>query len=566
MKQAKKRNLFRKILKYILWGILVFILAFTLYFFMAVRIQPPEIVNQSALETDVTEISEGLFAAGNSRYRQSESGIHELYAEGDAFERGVHAGKLTKALVQKQEEAFTDEIKQMIPSETYLKFLKYMIAWFNRNIHDYIPDEYLHEIYGVSFAASGEFSYIGSNYERILNYHGAHDIGHALNDLAMVGCTSFSVRGSETADGSMILGRNFDFYVGDRFAEDKIVAFYNPSQGHRFVTVVWGGFIGVVSGMNDRGLTLTMNAAKSEIPLKAAAPVSLIAREILQYAETIEQAYEIAKKRQAFVSEAFMIGSQHNKRTAIIEITPKTVALFDPGTERVIGPNHFQSEALKNTESNVENIRESSSFYRYERMNELLDENPKTDYRKAADILRNRFGKKGENIGLSNEKAINQLIAHHSVIFKPDELKFWISTSPFQLGKYVCYDLDSVFSSFPNMTVNREIYEEAYIVPPDSFLCNGGFDRFELYKSLKKKIQKYTADTESSAYRADLPEALIASNPEYFYAYELAGDYCAEYEQYENAETYYLKALEKEISTLPEKKRIQNKIEDIPGD
>jgi predicted choloylglycine hydrolase len=533
---------------------------------MAVRIEPPEIADQSALLIERREISKGLFAAGNSRYRQSESGLHELYLEGEPFERGVHKGKLTKALVQKQEEAFTDEIKKMIPSEGYLKFLKYMIAWFNRNIQDYIPDEYLHEIYGVSFAASDQFSYIGSNYERILNYHAAHDIGHALNDLAMVGCTSFSVRGSETPDGNMIIGRNFDFYVGDRFAEDKIVAFYKPSQGHGFVTVVWGGFTGVVSGMNDRGLTLTMNAAKSDIPLKAAAPVSLIAREILQYAETIEQAFEIAKKRRAFVSEAFMIGSQKDKRTAIIEITPKTVALFDPGTERVIGPNHFQSEALKDTESNLENIRESSSLYRYQRMHELLDENPTTDYLRAADILRNRFGKNGENIGMGNEKAINQLIAHHSIIFKPDELKFWVSTNPFQLGKYVCYDLDSVFARFPTMKENKEIYEEEFTIPTDSFLYNGGFERFELYKELKKAIQDYTKSSENSDFQQDIVETLIASNPEYFYAYELAGDYCVEYEHYKSAKTYYLQALKKEISTLPEKERIQNKIEDISGD
>ena len=32
-------------------------------------------------------------------------------------------------------------------------------------------------------------------------------------------------------DSSMIIGRNFDFFVGDKFAEDKIVAFFNPSNG-----------------------------------------------------------------------------------------------------------------------------------------------------------------------------------------------------------------------------------------------------------------------------------------------------------------------------------------------
>ena len=66
----------------------------------------------------------------------------------------------------------------------------------------------------------------------------------------------------------MIIGRNFDFYVGDKFAEDKIVAFFHPAAGYKFMTVTWGGFIGAVSGMNDQGLTVTINADKDKHPFR----------------------------------------------------------------------------------------------------------------------------------------------------------------------------------------------------------------------------------------------------------------------------------------------------------
>ena len=51
---------------------------------------------------------------------------------------GVVNGKLTKELIFKQEKAFVDHIGEMIPSESYLDFLKYFIRFFNRDIDEYI--------------------------------------------------------------------------------------------------------------------------------------------------------------------------------------------------------------------------------------------------------------------------------------------------------------------------------------------------------------------------------------------------------------------------------------------
>ena len=83
---------------------------------------------------------------------------------------------------------------------------------------------------------------------------------------------------------------------------------------------------------------------------------------------------------------------------------------------RLICTNHYQSEEFSKDERNMENIRTSDSPYRFARLTELINEDLPIDVSKAASILRNRKGVGGAELGLANEMAINQFIAHHSVI------------------------------------------------------------------------------------------------------------------------------------------------------
>ncbi len=553
----------KKILLGIVGFIFVAIAGFSIYFWIVTQTQQPKVTNQDVLSLKREKVDSNFYRIKDNWLKESESGLWELYVEGKPFERGVINGKLAKELIRKQEDIFVDQIKKLVPSDFYLTFLKYFVAWFNRNLEDHIPNQFKREIYGVSHSASEKYGFIGNKYERILNYHAAHDIGHALQEKGMVvGCTSFSTWENRSADGSLLIGRNFDFYVGDAFAEDKLINFYKPDSGHHFMMVSWGGMIGTVSGMNQKGLTVTLNAAKSSVPTAAAPPISILAREILQYASNIDEAYALAKKRQTFVSEQIMIGSLEDGTTATIEKSPEQTSLYKAPDDRdyLVCSNHFKSDAFADNPQNIEQINHSTSGYRNKRMKELIQKQETIDYRNAARMLRDQKGLNGKDIGWGNPKAINQLIAHHSIIFKPAEQLVWVSTNPYQLGAYVAYDLDAIFGKYKGLAQKKEITVDSLRIPPDDFLTSGQYNKYLQFQSMKNTIEEITGNPEPEL-PSGFEEKFIRTNPSFYKVYALLGDYYRKSNQTQKAVSYYETALEKVIPKTKIEESIQQKLE-----
>jgi len=381
--------------------------------------------------------------------------------------------------------------------------------------------------------------------------HGAHDIGHALQDLMLVGCTSFAAWDTKTADGNLLIGRNFDFYAGDAFADEKIVAFVNPDKGKKFMMYTWGGMIGVVSGMNEAGLTVTINAGKSKIPLIAKTPISLVAREILQYASNTTEAIAIAKKREVFVSESIMMGSASENKAILIEVSPKNFGVYEvSNSDQLICSNHFQSNAYSDDSRNAEAIEESHTLYRYERMQELLNKSDPLVPERAAEILRNKEGLNGIKLGLGNEKAINQLLAHHGIIFQPNERKLWVSANPYQLGAFMAYDLDEVFKKFEKGNQLESVMNFSETIPEDDFLKTKQFRDYETFRKLYNELHSQVENDENVTDASF--EELVTLNPDFWKAYALAGNYYFKQKNYKQALLHFKQAKSREVTTTPD--------------
>ena len=519
---------------------------------VALELEPP-IVEEVDFNQDAIELSDDVRFLGNNWYGQNESGLWEAYIVGKPYERGRVFGLLAEKEIVSQEDAFVGQVQKLVPSETFLKALKYGVVFFNRDLDKHVTEELQKEIYGVSNSFADKYDFIGEKYSRILNYHAAHDIGHALQDLSIVGCSSFAVWNQYSEDSSLVVARNFDFYMGDEFAKNKLVLFVKPDDGYAFASITWAGFMGVVSGMNEHGLTVTLNAAKSEVPNGAKTPISILAREILQYARNIEEAYEIAKSKETFVSESILIGSSEDKAAAIIEKSPDRIDMFRPSDSKLICTNHYQSEEFRNDQINLTNIKNSDSDYRFQRLTQLLELDSAINPISSVEILRNQKGVDGAELGMGNPKALNQLLAHHGIVFQPEKRLMWISANPFQLGDFYCYDLNEVFSSSSN---GPFVSVDSLKIEADPFLNSEDYEGFLRYKELKNRLFENIALGREIEWTPELESEFISSNPESYVTYFMLGDYYLEQGQKQKAKQFYELSLSKEVASNQEREKI----------
>ncbi|MBQ8018939.1 MAG: choloylglycine hydrolase [Paludibacteraceae bacterium] len=532
-----------------------------LFVYTSFHVVPTPHIGKIALADSVVNKNDSIRTLGNNWAKKIGDDIYVCYTEGNPETRGYAYGALLPDLMSYQKRALLRRMEETVEGEWYRKFLCQFVRFYNSGIQEYLTDEQCRELYGLSLADSHDFDDLADPYELQLNLHAAHDIGHAMQDYMLVGCSSFVLNGEKTKDSSLLFGRNFDFYCGDEFAETKVLSICKPDSGYAFASVTWGGMLGVLSGMNEKGLAVCINASKLDIPKSVAMPISMLVRHILIHCKSIDEAYAEAMKMKTFVAENIVIASAFDNDMAIIEKSPEEIELYrSPNKDVLLCTNHFQSEKFMHNERNLMNINQTDTKYRIELLAEHVGKKDKFDAEDAMAVLLNPFGKGGENIGIGNEMAINQLIAHHSVVFEPDSLNIYVCTQPKDFYPYVKFNLKDILniavethgrSSDNHGRASDYKIACQYISVADSMRQSEeylGYKRFIYLKSLKD-LMSY-------------PDELAKCNPMYFESYNMAGDIYIMFGDKKDACERWKKALECKIPKLAQRKSIEDKIKE----
>jgi predicted choloylglycine hydrolase len=283
----------------------------------------------------------------------------------------------------------------------------------------FIPREYLDELKGfINEASKGTENSI----DELL-------LGNAFQDLMLVyGCSFFSAWGEASRNGNLIVGRNLDFANLDQIARAQLLAFYAPQQGYDFVTLTYPSNVGIMHGMNEKGLVIAMAysmAVPSEMTIDGV-PYTIMLRHLLQYAANVDEAIGIIKEMPRTVGLNILVADGSAREAVIVEVSAHRMAVREAGAEPFIyAANRYQMPYMKQYQASGW-LSSASREKRFEQLKEFWW--GRFDVNSAIEVMRDKndpavAGGAGLHPSIQNEGTIA------SMVFDASAREIWLSTS-----------------------------------------------------------------------------------------------------------------------------------------
>jgi isopenicillin-N N-acyltransferase-like protein len=203
--------------------------------------------------------------------------------------------------------------------------------------------------------------------------------GNTFFDLGkLFTCSALLVEKGKSATGGTLLGRNLDYPSLGYIHQYSLVTMYRPKGKLAFVSVGFPGLVGVLSGMNEAGVALSVLevfATKEEEPKfdSKGIPYALCLRQVLEQARTIDEAKKLLEGMSRTTNINVAIADRNG--TAVLEVTPKRVAKRSAEAGVCFATNHFTSAELKPEKP----VNKNRSFERYTRLAEVAAWKGKVD-------------------------------------------------------------------------------------------------------------------------------------------------------------------------------------------
>lgn len=246
---------------------------------------------------------------------EQHEGLPIVFLEGTPYELGRQHGELLRPLVQQA----VGQILGYFRSYLKLPLLGPRLAnwWLGKPWKEslpFIPDDYLEELRGLSEGS-------GVPLKELWRLHAIPDRTYA--------CSSFAAWGKATANGQLIHMRNLDWNREAGIQRYAAVFVVRPQGKHAFVNAGWAGFIGVLSGINEHGLSIGQVGAETVDVSSQGLPMVFLMRKVLEESQGLDRAIQIIREARRTVGVNYVMADATVRRAVAVETTSRAVAVFD---------------------------------------------------------------------------------------------------------------------------------------------------------------------------------------------------------------------------------------------
>lgn len=349
--------------------------------------------------------------------------VRLLRLSGTPEEMGAEHGSLMRSQIGAIMDGFLRKSQQIfeVPYPCLISSAKHC--------EQFIPQEYRIEMKALAEAS-------GVSYEEVIAFNCLADID-ATYTQALGQCSNVLV---STGENFFAHGRNFDFPIIPALHNATACVFARipgEKEKHPTFSVGWPGQVGILTGCNNRGMSIGQVTAPGKGPTLEGVALSILIRQVLEQASDVASAYTLVRNSPRTHGYNLAVGNGQEMNAIAIECKPYCCE------KRYMQDGYLVVDDLCMCRRlSIGQLAYSAGVLRHARAVSLLSTQARTaDVNTIMAILRDTYDMSIALPRSPHFRGINTIcnfMTAHSVVFLPRERRVLVShrTVPAPLGKY----------------------------------------------------------------------------------------------------------------------------------
>ena len=252
------------------------------------------------------------------------TGLPIVVLSGDPYALGYAHGSRYRSQVQASVANILAFVESQAPKVPFQgRFVRWRLSSYFAQMRPFIPPAHLEELRGLADGAGVPVAEL----ERI----------HALPEIASAWCASSVAYGPATLGGRLIHLRNLDWAIHSDIQRYAAVFVYFPQGRRPFVSLGYFGFLGVLSGVSDLGISVGQIGAKTVDQTFQGLPMPFLLRRVLEESEDLETAVHLIEDAPRTGGFHYVVADALRRRAVALETTREHCAVFWAGDVQARG-------------------------------------------------------------------------------------------------------------------------------------------------------------------------------------------------------------------------------------